>query len=217
MDFTSLTDDQLVELVRAVVAECAARGTAVAAAAQAAMLSEAEKAQIAREASACEADRLRQAEAQRVARDAAGKVRRQVETQRGQAEQNKQNQQWGCQKTLAQMVVAVLGFGWTFKVWNKEGETRVYLDRCDVRRATGRVEYYHTGNAWHPPRTLRCVQGVSEKAEPFVQQIVEKACEDWSTMHMDCDQAARSAVVAIGEVPAELTAYGVARRSKSAA
>ena len=61
MDFTPLTDDQLVELIRAACSEAVKRGAACAAAAQGAYLGEAEKAQIARDAAAREAEKLRRA------------------------------------------------------------------------------------------------------------------------------------------------------------
>lgn len=216
MDFSTLTNDQLVTLVKAALDECAARGAAVAAAAQSAMLDASEKAQIAQEAARREAEKLKAAEAERIARQAAEDVRRQASQQARTAEQEKQNRQWGLQKTLAQMVIEVLGAGWNLNVWQKDTEKRVYLDRGTGRSATGRVEYYHTGNSSKPPKTLKCVEGVNKDARPLVQQIVEKACKDWNSMRMDCDQAAAAQVAAVGDVPAEFAAFGEARRAAEA-
>lgn len=75
LDFTELTDDQLIGLLRAVLRECVARGGAVGAAAHAAGLDEAERARIAEEAAEREAAKLRAQERERIAKEAAEEVR----------------------------------------------------------------------------------------------------------------------------------------------
>jgi hypothetical protein len=80
-DFSELSDDQLIGFIRVLLRECVERGGAVQAAAQAAGLDEAEKAQVAREAAEREAAKMRAQERERVAREAVEAVRRQRETQ----------------------------------------------------------------------------------------------------------------------------------------
>ena len=85
LDFSVLTDDQLIGLIRAALRECVARGGAVQAAARDATLDEAERAQVARAAADREAAKLRAQERERVAREAAEEVRRQHEAREAAA------------------------------------------------------------------------------------------------------------------------------------
>jgi hypothetical protein len=85
LDFTALTDDQLIELIRAALAEAGARGQATVAAAQETWIDEAEKVKIAREAADREAAKFRALERERIAREAAEKVKRDHESRNGQA------------------------------------------------------------------------------------------------------------------------------------
>jgi hypothetical protein len=81
LDFSALTDDQLVGLFRALLREAASRNPALQAAMQGAMLDEGEKAKIQREAADREAMKIRAQERERVARESAEAVRRQHEAQ----------------------------------------------------------------------------------------------------------------------------------------
>lgn len=84
LDFSALTDDQLVGLIRAAIDEALTRNPAVARAAEDCMLDAAERARIAAEASAAEAAALRARERERVANEARAKVREE-EAQRNAA------------------------------------------------------------------------------------------------------------------------------------
>ncbi|MEW5425091.1 hypothetical protein [Amorphus sp. 3PC139-8] len=75
LDFSDLSDDQVVDLVTALCAEAARRGAATDAAARASILDEAERIRIARDAMAEESGRLRYAERSRVAEAARAHVR----------------------------------------------------------------------------------------------------------------------------------------------
>lgn len=81
LDFSELSDDQLIGLVRAALQECARRNPAVANAARAATLDEAEKAKVYTAAADREAAKLRAAERERVAKEAAEAVQRQTAAQ----------------------------------------------------------------------------------------------------------------------------------------
>jgi hypothetical protein len=89
LDFTALTDDQLISLVRLAMVECGRRGAAVAVQAQGIYLDEAEKLRVAREAAEREAAKLRAAERERIAREAAEEVRRQAQAQTTATDQAK--------------------------------------------------------------------------------------------------------------------------------
>ncbi|MBJ7223592.1 MULTISPECIES: hypothetical protein [unclassified Brenneria] len=75
LDFSDVTDDQLVELARACCLEALRRSPASAQAMRDMMLSEAEKARIAREASEAEIRAARARERERIAREAAAQTR----------------------------------------------------------------------------------------------------------------------------------------------
>lgn len=92
LGLTDLTDDQLIALLRAVMAEAGRRHAAVAAASQEAYLDEAERARIAKEAAKREAAKLRAAERERVAKEAAEAVRQRVAKEAVEAGRDKARQ-----------------------------------------------------------------------------------------------------------------------------
>lgn len=203
IDFTPLTDDQLVELVRAACAECGVRGMAVQEAARAAMLSEHEKAQIRADATAREAQRIREEEAARVAQAAADELRRKAD-EKARAERKAQEElRWKRNGLLARMVRATLGRGWVLTVWQKDGELRVYLD------GPGRVEYYHTGNHRNAPGTLTSSEG-GKAAE--IREICRTALRFYNSVRLECteDAAGQGEM----EFPAE---YAAALKTRQAA
>ncbi len=85
LDFSHLSDDQLISLIREALRECVARNPSVKAAAQSAFLDEQEKARIATAAAEAEAARLRALERERISKEATEKVRRATEDQRQEA------------------------------------------------------------------------------------------------------------------------------------
>ncbi len=80
-DFSELSDDQLIGLVRAALQEAVRRNPIVCDAMRGAVLDEAEKATIAKDAAGREAARLRALERERIAKEAAAAVRKQAEAQ----------------------------------------------------------------------------------------------------------------------------------------
>lgn len=197
IDFKPLTDDQLVELVRAACAEAVLRGSAIEAATRAAMLSEAEKATIARTAAEREAEKLRREEAERIAQAAAEQVRQQAGQEQAQKAADEQARLWGRQKFLGRLVKNLFGSGCTLTVWNK-GDKRVYIDN---EPGTVRVEFYSTGNHRNPPGTLKISVSeaqITDKA--LVKRVVEHAAKSWNSLpRMDCDQASNAAVAPLGD------------------
>jgi len=192
IDFSILSDDQLVELVRAACGEAVDRGAAVEAAARAAMLTQAERAQIARGAAEREAERVRREEADRVARQAAAAVREQAEAALRQAETEKQQKLWAKKKQLAQMVETTLGTGWKLNVWQRDGDKRVYLDGVV---STRKLCLYVTGNVYNPPGKLTQENfklPATRLAE--VRAILEKAARDWNTVGFECTDALKPLV-----------------------
>lgn len=84
LDFSALTDDQLLTLIKAALAEAVSRHPAVGEAARAAMLDEHERLRILRGAGERETAALRAKERERLAREAAEQVRRQNEAEQAE-------------------------------------------------------------------------------------------------------------------------------------
>jgi hypothetical protein len=93
LDFSQLTDDQLVTLIREACQEAVSRNPAVATASRSAVLDESEKARIRTEASEREAARLRALERERLAKEAVEEVRRETEARESAANTERQRKQ----------------------------------------------------------------------------------------------------------------------------
>ncbi len=139
LDFSALSDDQVVGLIRSACVEAVRRGTACESAARDAYLSAAERAQVAREAASVEADRLRHEEEQRVARDAAERVRQAAAVKATEDQLAAQRQRWGRRKGVALAVKSVVtdwcdfpmvdrkGNAMVLELWQKGAERRVFI------------------------------------------------------------------------------------------
>lgn len=89
LDFSHLTDDQLVELARLCCLEAVRRGDHISAAMRSMMIDEAERARIARAAAENEAAAIRARERERIAKDAAEQVRAEDEARNRSARQKR--------------------------------------------------------------------------------------------------------------------------------
>lgn len=190
MDFSQLTSDQLVELIRAACAECAQRGVATAAAANAAMMDEAEKARIAHHAAAAEADKLKAAEAAKIAKEAAETVRRQADSTAAKEEAKKQQELWAKKTAVARKAKELFGDGMNLNVWMRDSdkEKRVYVQEGMRRKQTTHACYYATGNARNKPGSIELETRHSEKKAEIAAFCADLA-KRWNTLKIDCDAA----------------------------
>jgi hypothetical protein len=185
LDFTPLSDDQLIELLRAGFQEASQRGVAVAAAVQSAMLSEAEKVEIAHDAARIEAERLRQDEARRIAAEAAEKVRQQAEAQKSQSEAAEQERLWALKNALSVRITDILDLqGVEVNLWIKEGEKRVYINVPNSRDSL--VDYYHTGNSRKAPGTLEIARP-HNKHRDEIRAFCEQIISGWKSLRHPCN------------------------------
>lgn len=202
MDFTGLSDDQLIELLRLALAEAVERGAATAAAAQNIGLDASEELRVKQAAAAAEAAR----QAARAQAEAKAAAKREAEAKR-------QAKLWANKADLGQMVRDALGPGYQITVWQNQGETekRVYIDRQGYSRdgsGVTKVSYFVTGNSRNPPGDLDVdcpsvlPRNLSEAGEArwhalsepagrdkLLRPIGEKAAADWHYVKFDCDQA----------------------------
>lgn len=146
MDFTLVSDDQLLQLLKLAMAEALERGGAVRVAAQQEAIDAQEKAQIEREV----AEKLRlereERERRRIREEAEAKFR---------AEENKKQAAaiettWACKAAIAQ-VIKEWGYKGKFElnIWSRGADRRVYF-QLD-RKGTWKFTLYLTGNSSHPP------------------------------------------------------------------
>lgn len=212
LDFSTLTDDQLIELIRLAAAEAVERGQAIATAAKNAGLSEAEKARIDQEAYVAEVQLLRNMQAERVAELA----RRRAQEEVGRVQQEKEAAEvaklWKLKGELGQRVVDLLGYGYQLTVWNRGADKRVYIDRVRTHSdqiGVKKVSYFHTGNSYNPPGTIDVdrfrianaevlsaaararFDRFNEEGNEILRPLLEYACENWAALKdLDCDSAA---------------------------
>jgi hypothetical protein len=191
LDFTNLTDDQLIALIRGACSDAVRRGAAVAAAAQEAYLSAAARGRIAREAAEREAERLKQEEAERVAREAAETVRRRAEQQKTADAAAAEVKAWAKRKGVAQALVAA-GYdvvGDQLVVWIRPGgvEKRVFLQKKGYGETTY-ATLYVTGNQKHSPDSLVTV-GLGAALRAKVAPVLRAIARDWHQLKVDLDEA----------------------------
>lgn len=164
VDFSGLTDDQLVALFRELCQEAARRNPAVQAAMHEAGLDEAEKTRIYANAAEKEAERLRQEEAARVAAQAAEQVRRETEAARVAAETQRNQAKWAERDALSIRVTEIFEQKVKISVWAKDGDKRLYFDPLSGRAygedplamyAITGSDRYKPGNAYHLPERIK--------------------------------------------------------------
>ena len=156
LDFSALSDDQLVELVREALAECVLRGSAVEAAVRQAGLDEAQKARVAAAAARREAERLKAEEERRIATEAAEKVRREAAEKVAEAKRDAAARLRG----IAQEARSLFGSDqaeFTVSCWEKSGDRRIYIGHG---YKSNWVEYHHDGDSRVAPGTLKIVNGI---------------------------------------------------------
>ena len=174
IDFSALSDDQLVHLIRSACQEAATRGDACAAAAKDAILDEAEKARIAREAAEATAAKLKAEEEARIRADAEAQVRAQAALKTTDEETKKQERRWALRKGLALAVERVFsdlclfpvkaknGSHLLVELWQKGTDRRIFIG---YGFSKGVVAYYVTGGGAgrpKPPKFLENERGDSD-------------------------------------------------------
>jgi hypothetical protein len=185
LDFSTLTDDQLVGLIREALQEVVRRGPAVEAAARAAGLDEAEKAKVAAAAAQAEARRLRDEEARRVAEEAAAKVRQEADEHKADAERDKA----AILRGIAREARSLFGSDqpeFTVALWEKPGDRRIYIGHG---YNSNWVEYHHDGDHRTAPGTCKAIAAVvdplaehlgvmkaeaREKVADFCRRLIER-------------------------------------------
>jgi multidrug efflux pump subunit AcrA (membrane-fusion protein) len=186
LDFSLLTDDQLIDLIRTACMEAARRGTATQLAAEAAMLDEAEKARIARAAAERAQAELAREEAARIAREAADKVRAQADAAKRREEEEQIAKNWEYKDHIGAQLSAILKpkGSYQLKVWLRGADKRIYIGGGYKDNI---VEYYHTGNKYEKPRTIHITsfnlhlsKADLSEAKAQLLPVLESICTQWA-------------------------------------
>lgn len=196
LGLSALTDDQLVELARAVSAEAYARGPVVIDAAQAAI--QAERDRLVREAQEEAARRVRAAEADRIRREAAEAAMAAYQAAPTQAEK------WAQAKTLGMMIVETLGPGWSITGWrNREtGHRRIYLDGPGRGSRGGpKITYLTDGDRDLPPGSLVIERAGKRVDRERVLAICRFAARLWGHRYQAEISASAAARAEIDGIP----------------
>lgn len=195
LDFSAISDDQLIDLIRAACAEAGQRSVECAAAAKNAMLDEAERARIAREAIERERSRSTREEAERIAREALAKEKAAKEAEARKAEEKKIADTWAWKDEMGRRVSEILRpkNAQTLTVWNK-GDKRIYLGKG---YNDNMVVYYHTGTSRNKPRSIAIVNrpgnftedewrsGKEQEVEAALLPVFDEICQKWSKIEFE--------------------------------
>lgn len=148
MDFSILSDDQLLDLLKAAMAEAIRRGGDIASAAKGEVLSAQERAAI--EFQVAEKFRIEREEKERkrVAKEAETRMR--DEELKKQAE--KVETDWEV-KSAAVAAIRQWGYDGEFEIniWSRGADRRVYFQKDSGKRTSWKWCLYLGGNAYHPP------------------------------------------------------------------
>lgn len=195
LDFTPLSDDQLIDLIRSACQEAARRGNETRFAAESVALDEATKAKIAREAAEKAAADLHKDEARRIAESAAAKVKADAERAERDAQAAKIAQTWEYKEEMGAKISAIIKptRKCELKVWSKGADKRIYIGGG---YNDNDVTYYHTGNHKEKPKTLQI--GVSRDlaltkeeiadAKAALLPVLVSICDKWNAITIPIPQ-----------------------------
>lgn len=198
MDFSQLTDEQLLQLIEAALAETISRGTAVVDAAREVMLSMKEKEEIKAAAAARAKAKLANDEAEKIAREEEERLRRLSQQAEQEAKAEAQRKSWLTKKDQAQRMIDLLGAKdiW-INVWKGSGETRVYINDGEpfARKTIELGVYYVTGNTKFPPKKLaeshRDIQGLDAEKKAELIALLQEISKSWNVVKFSCKEAVK--------------------------
>lgn len=146
MDFSILSDDQLLQLLKQAMQEALLRGGAVRVAAQQEVISAQERAEIEREVAAQILQKRTLEERARIEFEAKEKF----EAEHKKAAAQKTESVWSAKAAIA-AAIKEWGYDGFFElnIWSRGADRRVYF-QLD-RKGTWKFCLYLTGNAYHPP------------------------------------------------------------------
>lgn len=146
MDFSGVSDDQLLQLLKLAMAEALKRGGAVRVAAEQEVISAQERAEIERKVAAKLLLEKEERERQRIKQEAEAQFRAEENKKQAAATETT----WACKAAVAR-VIKEWGYEGRFElnIWSSGADRRVYFQNS--RRSSWKFCLYLTGNRYHPP------------------------------------------------------------------
>jgi hypothetical protein len=190
LDFSTLNDEQLVELIRESCAEAGRRGAAVAAAAKQTIFEEVERARVTRQAREAAEETLRQNQVRQAAREEAQRIQREAETAERLRVEERERTQWAKKKGVAQALDALydLTNGDTIVAWiGSTNERRIFFQS----KPFGGITYatlYVTGNRKNPPGSFEFPDKTLEGREELAE-ILRAIAEEWISVKIPLKSA----------------------------
>jgi hypothetical protein len=193
MDFSKVTDDQLLQLLQSAMAEAISRGEAMAYAAQVDVLSQKEKAQIRIK----EMDRLQKeknkAEVERIKKA----VKAEFERSQSQAEAGKTKGLWQSKMAVIE-AIREWGYNGDFEinVWVDGNDRRVYFQ--DQRRSMWKYCLYVTGNRYNPQgkftqEGVQCFFNEGDRVERL-KAFLQFFATQWETVRLSSSDRAEGII-----------------------
>ena len=198
LDFTSLTPQQLVDVMRAAHAELHHRDEATAATVGSVLLDQADKSRIAQDAAERETAKLRALERERIARDAAEEVRRRHEAEVAESEQARreqklreemeraeQNQERG--KAVIRQAAELCGTDprrTYVAVWENGERQRVYIGIGGFHDGTTLVTYYASETDKKPLGSITTTEQLVSNKKALMSYCVDLAVR-WKERRWD--------------------------------
>jgi hypothetical protein len=191
LDFSGLTDDQLIALIRGALQEAATRTPECQMATQAAVFDEAEAARIKREAALEEAVRVREEAAQRIAKEAAAEERRRLEAETHEAKRQERQEQHRQQDILRSRcrLLVTASYGLRVKVWMAgadEDEKQAGIFHLSPEGVELEFEalLFYTGNERRVPGTFGLKPQHGPQREE-IRRFLTELCEQHDELKLD--------------------------------
>lgn len=110
-----------------------------------------------------------------------------------------QRKLWILKKLFALRVIETLGRGNHLTVWQHKGEKGVLINEKYNSSHGCKLSYFHTGNKTNPPGTLIIVGWKdTPRLRAKALELCQKACKEWESVEIDCDQVAESNKLVMG-------------------
>lgn len=156
MDFSTLSDEQLIELIKGALAETIKRGQTVVDAAREVMLDEKREAEIRFKAQEIAKEKILRQEAERIAKEEEAKILAKQRQSEEQKAIDAQKKNWAAKKSQAERMLSFFDGNIWINVWKSGNEKRVYINDGEPfgKRTKEVACYYATGNAKRAPNTF---------------------------------------------------------------
>jgi hypothetical protein len=196
MDYSQLTDEQLLQLLEGVLRETVKRGDIVTAAAREVMLTEKEKTDIKAAAAQQAKSDIYREESRRLAQEERDRLIQQQRRAAEKDEADKQARLWQAKKEQSARMIALLKGEIWVNVWkSRSGEKRVYLNDGEPfgKRTNEIACLYVTGSSRQAPGSMdesSWLKAYDDDTRKAVKALCVEMGKYWNETTIHCNQAA---------------------------